>query len=207
MDISDGDRYVVSYSYQPSHDYAPSAWDRAQLLSVGGVYKLPFGPDQHWLTSTPAIVRLAVAGWQLSTIWHMGTGLPVSITATQSADTGSLGQAWAQKVCDPVSGFQRTGKLWFNPACFAQTGPFQYGIGGRNGVREPGIDNVSLGLGKGFLITERQQLQFRAEAFNTFNHPQFSLPGLTSINNKALGVLNGTSRPMRTMQVALRYSF
>ncbi len=207
MDISDGDRYVVSYSYQPSLDYAPSAWDRTQSLSLGSVYMLPFGPNQHWLTSPSPIIRLAAAGWQLSTIWHLGSGLPVSVTATQSADTGSLGQVWAQKVCNPASGFNRTGKLWFNPACFAQTGPFQYGVGGRNGVREPGIDNVSIGLGKSFLITNRQQLQFRAEAFNAFNHPQFSLPGLTSVNNKALGVLTGTSRSMRTMQLALRYSF
>jgi len=131
----------------------------------------------------------------------------VTINETNDADTGVDETFYAQKVCDPTRGFTKTKTEYFNKACFVQTGPFAYGIGGRAGVREPGIDNLDVGLDKSFLLTNTQQLQFRAEAFNTLNHAQFSLPGSIAVSSTSLGAVTGTSRPMRTMQLALRYSF
>jgi hypothetical protein len=174
---------------------------------LSGVYKLPFGPGQKFASSNAPFSRLAAAGWELTAIYHLASGLPVTITETDNADTGVDETFFAQKVCDPSTGFTRSKTEYFNKACFAQTGAFAYGVGGRAGVRQPGIDNLDFGFDKSFLLTESQQLQFRAEAFNTLNHPQFSLPGSIAVSSTSLGAITGTSRAMRTMQLALRYSF
>ena len=207
MDIADGDRNPITDYYNPRLNYAPAAWDRTQSLTLSGVYKLPFGPGQMFATSGSPLLRIATAGWKLTGIYHLASGLPVTITETDNADTGGNETFFAQKICDPTANFTRSKTEYFNRSCFAQTGAFAYGVGGRAGVHEPGIDNLDLGFDKSFLLTEVQQLQFRAEAFNALNHAQFSLPGSIAVSSTSLGAITGTSRPMRTMQLALRYSF
>ncbi len=207
MDIADGDRNPITDYYNPKLNYAPAAWDRTNSFVLSGIYKLPFGPGQRFMQSNRPLGRLATAGWEFTGIYHLASGLPVSITETNSADTGTDETLFAQKVCNPTTGFTKSHTAYFNKACFAQTGPFTYGVGGRAGVRQPGIDNLDIGFDKSFFLTETQQLQFRAEAFNALNHAQFSLPGSIAVSSTSLGAVTGTSRPMRTMQLALRYSF
>jgi len=207
MDISDGDRFPISNFYRPGLNYAPAAWDRTNSFVFSGVYRLPFGTGQKFAIPDSHFARLAFAGWELSGIYHLASGLPVTITESNNADTGSNETFFAQKVCDPNAVSSRSKTQYFNKACFVQTGAFAYGVGGRAGVRQPGLNNLDLGFDKSFFITEVHQLQFRAEAFNTLNHPQFSLPGSIAVSSTSLGAFTGTSRPMRTMQVGLRYSF
>jgi hypothetical protein len=81
----------------------------------------------------------------------------------------------------------------------------QYGTA-RSGPVQPGIDTTNLSLQKAFAITERQQLQFRAEAFSVFNHPNFGT-GSTSVTNTAAGLLTTEPIGQRVLQLALRYAF
>jgi hypothetical protein len=207
MNEMDGDRNQASDYYDLRVNYAPAAWDRTNIFVLSGVYELPFGPGRRFASSGKRLSRIVYGGWQASAIWNFGSGLPVDIGATNTENTGSEGTYFAQKMCNPQAGFTRSRSEWFNKACFVQSGPFQFGIGGRSGAREPGINNFDFGLDKSFEILEGQNLQFRAEFFNLPNHPQFSLPGSTSVSSPSLGALTGTSRSMRTMQLALRYSF
>jgi len=207
LDISDGDRNVIENYYDPRLYYGLSAYDRTQQFTLSGVYELPFGHGRRWLASQPRIVDAVAGGWQLSGIYTLASGLPVTITASNNADTGSLGTFVAQRVCNPAEGFAQTRTEWFNTACFVQPGAFQYGSGGRAGAREPGLNNIDLGLSRSFAVKEGRALQMRLESFNTVNHPQFSLPGQIAVTSPGLGALTGTSRPMRQVQIALRYSF
>lgn len=207
LNIEDGDRFTLPDEYHTRSTYALAAWDRTNAFVLSTVYPLPFGPGQRFANNSGYFTRLLVAGWQLSGIYRAATGLPVSITQTNVLNTGSLGTSFAQKICDPRSGFTRSKAEWFNKACFVQTAAFTAGAGGRAGVRNAPINNLDFGFDKSFPLTERQQLQFRAEAFNTFNHPQFSLPGSIAVSSTSLGAITGTSPAMRTMQLALRYSF
>lgn len=207
FNIEDGDRFTLPDAYHTRLTYALAAWDRPNAFALSVVYPLPFGLGQRFANSSGYFTRLAVAGWQVSGIYRAATGLPVSITQTSVLNTGSLGTSFAQKTCDPGSGFTRTKAEWFNKACFAQTAAFTAGVGGRAGVRNAPTNNLDIGFDKSFLLTEKQQLQFRAEAFNAFNHPQFSLPGSIAVSSTSLGAITGTSHSMRTMQLALRYSF
>lgn len=207
MNISDGDRNTIENYNQPSDYYAVAAWDRTHQVNLGSVADLPFGRGQHFMTNAPRYVDLALGGWQLSAIYRFGTGLPVTVTATNTADTSSIGTFLAQKVCDPTKGFTRSNSKWFNTACFVQPGNGVYGIGGRNGVRQPNLDQLDFGLDKTFNMTDAQHLQVRLEAFNALNHPQLALPGQVSVTSVSIGALTGTAKRMRVAQVALRYSF
>lgn len=207
MNISDGDRNTIENYNQPRDYYALAAWDRTHHLNLASILQLPFGRGQRFLNHAPRFVDLVAGGWQVTGIYRYATGLPVSVTATNTADTSSIGTFMAQKVCDPNQGFTRSVAEWFNAACFVQPGNGQYGIGGRNSVRQPNLNQLDLGLGKSLHFSDRQSLQLRLESFNVLNHPQLALPGSTSITSTSLGALTGTAKPMRVGQIALRYSF
>ncbi|MGA3106934.1 MAG: TonB-dependent receptor [Terriglobales bacterium] len=171
MNISDGDRNTIENYNQPSDYYAEAAWDRTNQLNLATISRLPFGRGQRFLNSSPRAVDAVLGGWEINGIYRYGTGLPVTITAINDADTSSIGTFLAQKVCDPTKGFTRSRSEWFNTACFVQPGVGVYGIGGRAAVRQPALDSLDLGLGKSFAITKEQHLQFRLESFNALNHP------------------------------------
>jgi hypothetical protein len=84
--------------------------------------------------------------------------------------------------------------------------PGTNGLVGRNSVTGPGISNLDFSLVKNFSVTERQKVQFRAEFFNLFNHPNFDIP-VNDFNSPAVGRIHDTRLPNRQLQFALKYSF
>jgi hypothetical protein len=95
---------------------------------------------------------------------------------------------------------------WFNPAAFSVPPAFTWGNLGRNTLRGPGIWNLDLSAAKKFNFSETRRLEFRAEFFNSLNHPQFGLPGST-IGVGGVGTITSTQRANRQIQFALRYAF
>ena len=93
-------------------------------------------------------------------------------------------------------------KLFTQPTA----GTFTHQEGIRNIIRQPGFNNVNLGLFKKFPINERVGLQFRAEAFNTFNHPNWNgvTNDPTSVN---FGKITGKNNDVRNLQLSLRVYF
>src|SRR6202034_2753946 len=79
--------------------------------------------------------------------------------------------------------------LWFNPACFASSAYGTVGNMGRNALIGPGYVETDLGVMKETRITERVSVQFRAELFNLFNHPNFNIPatGVFSAGSASTG--------------------
>jgi hypothetical protein len=71
---------------------------------------------------------------------------------------------------------------WYNPACFAPSAYGTVGNMGRNALIGPGFVNTDFGVMKNTKINERLSLQFRAELFNIFNHPNFSFPSTAVFN-------------------------
>jgi hypothetical protein len=98
---------------------------------------------------------------------------------------------------------------YFNTSVFSQPAAYVYGNVSRTlpDVRAPGIENLDLSLFKNFKPSEKLSVQFRAEAFNTMNTPQFSAPG-TSLNNlSTFGVVSATSNSPRQVQFGLKLLF
>jgi hypothetical protein len=114
-----------------------------------------------------------------------------------------------------------SGNFYFNPNNFSnarllyldgiaqqdasQLPGYTYGTLGRNAFRGPGATNLDLAIAKKFKIHERATLELRGDAFNVFNHTQFSNPD-TSITDLTFGQITSTS-PARVLQVALHLMF
>ncbi len=85
---------------------------------------------------------------------------------------------------------------WFNPACYSLQAPGTLGNVARNSIVGPGIAQLDLALVKDTKIHESIRVQFRAEAYNLFNHPQFGQPGNSVFSSIASPTApNGTLNP------------
>jgi hypothetical protein len=103
------------------------------------------------------------------------------VLSTDYSNSGAP-QARPDLTCNPNNNAPHTAAHWFNNSCFALPAQGTYGNAGRNILLGPGYFNTNLSLMKDFPFTETRYLQFRAEFFNTFNHPNFigiSSSGLT----------------------------
>ena len=97
---------------------------------------------------------------------------------------------------------------WFTTDSFVQNAPGTFGDpASRNTLRGPRAFNIDFSMKKNFRFTERWNLQFRAEAFNVLNHPQFGTPdNFVSDGPGSFGTITSVSDP-RIIQLALKLSF
>lgn len=150
------------------------------------------------LYSLPFRGNRIVEGWQLTSIVTWNTGLPLTISDGFD-DVGDLNTAVRANY---VSGCQVSrGQVtkWFNPACFTPEAPGTFGNTGRDTVIGPGLAQVDFGVIKDTKIRESMAVQFRAEAFNIFNHANFGIPNVSLFtagsNCTASGVGCGNPNP------------
>src|SRR5262249_32891565 len=108
---------------------------------------------------------------------------------------------------DPQSGAAQTIDSWFNTGAFAQvpTGQIRVGNAPRGSVVGPGYFRWDASLFKNTKISERFNLQFRAEAFNVLNHTNFNNPNVTSTSS-LFGEITSARDP-RNIQLALKLIF
>jgi hypothetical protein len=99
----------------------------------------------------------------------------------------------------------RTTLEWFNTAAFSFPAPGTFGNAGRNILDGPGFQNVNASLVKNTVLTESLNLQFRAEAFNLFNHPNFNLPD-NFLGSPTFGRIT-SSRDPRRIQFGVKLLF
>src|SRR5947209_6523243 len=98
------------------------------------------------------------------------------IDPTRWAIAGGWHRSGKSHMCRPAQ--LRTRNAWFNPCAFV-FGPGQFGNMGRNGLNAPPYTNVDLSLLKDLPLHETRKLQFRAEAYNLFNHTDLNIPNHT----------------------------
>ena len=162
-------------------EWASGAWDATHVVNGNAVYELPFGPGRPMLNQRN--FASAIAGnWQLTTTALARTGFPVNVLLPSSyiAPDGASGTQRPDLVpgvpLTPPGG--RTIREWVNPAAFALPAG-EFGNAPRDLFRGPGTWQVDMGVAKTFPIAESTRLEFRAEFFNIFNHPQLGPPNVT----------------------------
>ena len=197
--------------FNPGQSRALSVFDVPQDLTVSYTVQLPFDK------LTGGTAKRLTAGWALSGITTFAKGEPIQIAEN---DDLSLSGTFADTIDEPSfnpSGGplivnknprNQAGQPYFNPNYFMAEPLGQVGNIMRRFFSGPGINNFDLALLKDTQLTESTQVQFRAEAFNVFNHAQFMNPSGNFNNTGAGGFGFVTSaRDPRIMQLALKFLF
>ena len=149
-----------------------------------------------------------VGGWQIHSIVTYQTGFPITIaTGSDQSNSGSGNDRPDATGIDPVlPRSEQNPAHFFNTAAIAQQAFGAFGNVGRNTLIGPRILGFDAAAHKNFHFTERQYLQFRWEAFNAMNHPNWGNPN-TNRSQNAFGTIGSTRTNMRQMQLALKYVF
>lgn len=179
---SAGDPNFPQNSYDLQAERGRSNFDVRHRLSVSYVYDLPFGKGRRFANSGDVWGTL-LSGWQTAGIVTLQTGRPFTVALIREFDNSGTGFSALgfgandrpNVVGDPNAG-SRTPERWFNTHAFVFPAPGTFGDAGRNVVKGPGFQTVNASLIKNTSLSERINLQLRAEAFNLFNHPNFNLP-------------------------------
>jgi hypothetical protein len=220
---------VAMYLNRKFWNYGLAGYDRPDILTFHFLWDVP---KLSRLLPNPAIGVL-FDGWQVADITSFIAGRPLSVTMTTSPTVNFFGNGDGARpliVGNPnLPSSQRTFNQWFNVAAFAEPTPIpasacttagcppvtpaNIGDSPTMPIRSPGTNNWSTSLFKNFTIKERLNLQFRAEAYNTFNHTQFSGVDTTiQYNAKGQNIRASagqitSARDPRVMQFALRLIF
>jgi hypothetical protein len=208
---SAGDPNFPQNSYNVAAERGRSNFDITHRLSFSYSYALPFGKGKQYLGDN-GFLSTVLAGWETYGIVTLQTGRPFTVALLSEIDNSGTGRSILgfgandrpNVVGDPDLD-SRTPERWFNTAAFAFPPPARFGNAGRNVVEGPGYQNVNVSLVKNTAITERVNLQFRAEAFNLFNHPNFNLPD-NFLGSPTFGRISSAKDP-RHIQFGLKLLF
>jgi hypothetical protein len=195
--------YTYSHSIDDSSDYndtgfvnsynlngyrSSSNFDQRHVFEMSYVYNLP-------IFTGKGLTHTLLGGWQWSGITLVQTGSPFSVYnegVTATADNAGVGNSFATAgsypdlVGNPKAGVNSSalagplpgyGPLLYNPDVFVQPTGLTFGDAGRNILRNPRRTNFDMALLKHFPVTESKYFEFRAEAFNVFNHAEYNWLG------------------------------
>ena len=196
-------------------NYALSDFDRRHAIQGLYTYELPFGKDKKFLSRVPGALNQVVGGWEASGFLTIFSPRPFTVwsgyytfssVVTSPAQCTGCNRDMGTPFEDPSTGYiwffnQNQIKQFSSPAAGA------LGNTGRNGFEQSWLFDTDMALLKHFRISERQRLEFRAEATNLSNTVQFGYP-TTSVSSSTFGrikddVINGS----RKIQLGLKYSF
>jgi hypothetical protein len=220
MDNSSGYRDIVPDTYNTSNLWGPATFDSRSVAVLNATYDLPFFKGNHGLAGK------LLGGWEINALYQAQTGTPCSVSFGNDyagvGEVGSMGcgisSLWVMNgtpsiiggFAGPTGGGAKwmsttnsSGGALFTPPA-AGTFNFQQGI--RDAIYGPGFQDWNLGLFKTFAINERTGFEFRAEAYDAFNHPNW---GGVNLNPKSslFGDVTGKTGTARELQLSLRYYF
>ena len=202
-----GDTLWPTNSYNLQMERGLSQFNVGRRFVASYVYELPFGVGKPLANhGVPAAI---LGGWQLGGIVTLADGTPINVA--QLGDTAGLNTLGNQPDATGISPFLggQTAQHFWNIGAFNYTTPdlsWRPGNMGRNTLFTPGTRQADLSLARNVRIHENHQLQFRFEAFNAVNHPNWTAPSSDARSPSNFGVIT-SARTMRSLQLALKYSF
>jgi hypothetical protein len=207
---------AVQNWYDLNGEKALSSFDSRQRVVISYVYDLPLGRNQKFFSGVQGFMDRVVSGWGINGLTTFQKGFPLGITATPN--TTGLNTGLRPNVAPGCSktidgSAQSKYNEWFNVSCFSLPAAYTFGSEGRTDptLRGPGIANYDFAVFKRTAVTERINVEFRAEAFNLFNRVQFGFAAPALIYTTAANSTFGTSslqlNSPRLMQMALRLRF
>jgi hypothetical protein len=189
--------------------YASASWDIRHNFTAGVDYQLPFGRGKQFGANLNRVVDALLGNWELNAIASVHTGQPYTLNASGCQGVWNRCQPdlapGTNPNAEPAGG--RTPTQWFNTANILPPAPLTGGNLGLQTNFGPPTRNLDLSIFKDFPFTERWRLQFRAEAYNLTNTPQFYFPDHTLGDTKFGQVTATQTGTERHIQFALRLQF
>lgn len=214
-----GDTLFPQNSYCRQCERARSSFDTRHRYVTSAQWELPFGKGKRFNIENP-VANVIAGGWEIGSIVTLQSGFP--LTVTQSGDPSNTGGQFDRPIATgqraSLDRGQQDPQRFFNLQAFSRTPDGSFGNVGRNTLDSPGIIGWDFIAMKNFTMPwkESHRLQFRFEAFNFPNHPNWGNPD-TNLNSGTLdpatglgrnfGTISGTRTNMRQLQMALRYTF
>jgi hypothetical protein len=186
-----------------------SIFDTRHRVVTSVLYELPAGKGHRLLAGRAG--NLVAGGWQLGSIVTASTGFPLNIAT--GSDRSNTGHGYDRPNGVPgeklmLDANRRSTGRWFNTNAVVLQPIGTFGTLGRNILTGPGLFSVDFSAHKRFHLAEQKYLQFRFEAFNFMNHPNFGDPD-TSRSSNGFGRITGTRSGinMRELQMSLKLVF
>jgi hypothetical protein len=168
-------------------------FDIPQRLVISSAYELPFGKGKLFFGNATGFLARLVEGMQINGVFQAQSGVPFEITGAESVGRSAK-----------LSKDEQTVERWFDTTAFRQRQGVELVRTARlPDVRSGGRNNVDLSFFKTTQITETVKLQFRAEAFNAFNRPEWSSPN-GAFGNANFARVTSTNTFARQLQFALK---
>ncbi|MEO8367761.1 MAG: TonB-dependent receptor [Candidatus Solibacter sp.] len=204
-------------------DRGDADWDVRHTLTANGIYNLPLGRGRKYASA--GLAGRLLEGWNVSGLGMARTGLPFNVTVNRStADlpdgvVTTPGKAAPPQRPDVVAGQNMyaanpSANGWLNAAAFRLPAKGTWGNLPRSALRGPDFWQTDIAAGKKTRISERHEVEFRAELFNLFNRAQYGAPNANLSNLTTFGTITSVvnSSPTgfggpRQIQLMLRYNF
>jgi len=206
INMTDDDGWVsVGWNWDPvvRRNRATAGYDRTQVFQMGYMYQLPVGKGKAFMDTNNKAANLILGGWQTGGIYYAMSGTPFNVAAdgTRLAAPGNI------QTADQVGEFKYlygkgTNTPYFAASSFASPtpagAPIRFGTTGRNRFRGPGRAGLDFNILKNFAVTEKVTVQFRGEAQNLTNTPQFGNPS-ANVDGGNFGLITsaGNERQLR----------
>ena len=209
--------------YNSAADYGPAGYDVHHNVSGTGVYALPVGHGQQFLSGANRVVDEAIGGWKIAMAGVGYSGFPETITGgsnnSNSYGSNRVNQYRKLKIShhginnwfgtDPSATPCTTPGVDNGICAFGVPAVNAFGTSSNGSVRGPGYLNVDASIFKSFTIFREQAFQFRFDAFNAFNIVSYGNPD-TTLTDATFGQIasqNSIRSQERRFQFSGKYSF
>jgi hypothetical protein len=215
--------------FAPRMDWGPCFFDETHILTSYATYQIPIGRGKALGNNMNRAMNAAVGGWEIGAALTLHSGNAMSnfegwggqseayATNGASAEFGGdrsdcNGPVKYLKQHVAATGSHGAYVQWFDPSTFSNPVPdgnqYSYGTCGQGGIRGPRYADVDLSLHKAFSISERYNFEFRAEAYNAFNHANLNAPDLNIQDTGPAGFGSiASAQSNRQFQLGLKFSF
>ncbi len=223
----------IQNSYRADLEHGPVVPDLRHRFTISYLYELPIGRGRRFMGAMSGVADAFLGGWQVAGITTAQSG--EAVTATLSSDLSNTGSFSPRpnQIANPydfsfdsvsqgtdfgcTNPGHQTLDCWYNQAAFVapplapgQQSAHSFGNSRIGNLRGPDLVDFDVVLQKNFKIRESQQVEFRAEFFNLFNHPNFGLPGggsAVAVDVPGGASITNTATDNRQIEFALKYTF
>jgi hypothetical protein len=210
---SDGLGTAAGATYFPLPGTKNADWALSQIqlnhnFTASVIYELPFGKGKQFGNDWSAPVNALLGNWEVDVIEKITSGFPLFLVTSNNGsgvNFGGSGTNRPDQICNGRLSNPTVGRF-FDTNCFVDPVPGELGNANRTPLYGPGFVNTDFSAIKHFRVRETTDLEFRAEFFNLFNHPQFFQPG-QDMASSDFGEIRRTVNNPRLIQFALKLTF